>query len=185
MSHIMKSIRIILCVALLATLAVPALAYAPSADGNSRHPCIFLDNTTMAKKTFWYSRGYTSTRYQITFMNVTMMRSHLDAARNLTNFLEERGYPVDDLKASLENATIAIGNNNVSAFHETACNFLQDLHTEIEKGVIDRGVVAEYFQAFHVATGTPAHIWAKNTSHVIQALTTIPRWIVHHVIAGH
>ena len=183
MNRTMKLVGIALCVALFATLATPVLAFAFPIDGNrARQPWIFLDNSTAREKIFWPMRAQNLTHRPVTALNSATMQSQLDAANNLTKFLEEKGYPVQGLRNDLDSAATAIQENNVSAFRGAARTYLQDLHTEIKNGSIDKTVLAEYIQSNHPGRSIPANPWVKVTTRVIDSMTFIPRWIVHHMI---
>jgi hypothetical protein len=178
MNRNMKLIGIFICVGFLASLAAPALAFSP-VDRSIRHPCIFLDNAT--RDNLWQNAEKAS-RPTIT-SDTTILQTRLDAANNLTKFLEDKGYGVKDLWTSLDQANSALQQNDTVAFREASRTFLQSLHTDIRDGTIDRTVLAEYFRSSAFGPTTTSQT-RRPAIQVINSLTTIPRWIVHHVIPG-
>jgi hypothetical protein len=178
-----KLAGIILCLTICATLAAPALAFEFSGD-HARYPCIFLDNSSSRENTFWPPMESDLTRHKVEVINATIMKARLDAANNFTRFLEGKGFPVQDLRAALGDAETALAENNVTAFREAIRTYSKNLQVGIRNGVIDKTTIAEYIRSNHSDAHFPFRSWVKNTTRVIKSLTTIPCWIVHHVIPG-
>jgi hypothetical protein len=182
MNRTTKLLGVIVCAALLASLAAPVLALAPSAyDLLSRHPRSLLNDSTAQKNSEHLGKG--DIDYPGHDPILTMLQSRLRIANNLTSFLEEKGYSVDNLRSAVRNAETALQNSNITAYRAAARTFMLNLESDIKNGTIDRDAVAEYIRWGH-QTNHPFQIRIRNSPRFIHSLATIPRWIAHDVIPG-
>jgi hypothetical protein len=180
MNRTTKLIGIVLCVGFLGSLAAPALAFSPSGNQSTRHPCIFVDNNP--PDTFWQTWEKDLATRAVSTPSATVMQNRLDAANNLTAFLADKGYGVENLRSSLDHANTALQQNDAAAFREAVRTFFQSLRTDVQNGFIDETVLEEYYDSSHSGLTTTPHHGMKPATKVINSLTTIPRWIIHHVI---